>query len=182
MKSTKIESLLHAFQAAVKEPWDTTLSTQEKVWFLVYDPADQRKIDLQMGEFELIVKDAGKTWGEISLKQVFPLWMASHEYREEYFADPAALVDQLEFEFKEVIVQRIRTHLETLKPDAQSITALTGVSAVFGFCRLSDILKEATLGLQGRLLVFFPGEFSNNQYRLLDARDGWNYLARPITA
>ena len=30
-------------------------------------------------------------------------------------------------------------------------------------------------------MLFFPGEFENNNYRLLDARDGWNYLAVPIT-
>jgi hypothetical protein len=29
--------------------------------------------------------------------------------------------------------------------------------------------------------VFFPGVYENNNYRLLDARDGWNYLAVPIT-
>jgi hypothetical protein len=34
----------------------------------------------------------------------------------------------------------------------------------------------------GRLLVLFPGEYENNSYRLLDARDGWSYLAVPITA
>ena len=33
----------------------------------------------------------------------------------------------------------------------------------------------------GRLVVFFPGQFEQNNYRLLDARDGWNYLAVPIT-
>jgi hypothetical protein len=27
----------------------------------------------------------------------------------------------------------------------------------------------------------FPGQFERNNYRLLDARDGWNYLAVPIT-
>jgi len=35
--------------------------------------------------------------------------------------------------------------------------------------------------IAGRLLVFFPGEHEGNSYRLLDARDGWNYLAIPIT-
>jgi hypothetical protein len=35
--------------------------------------------------------------------------------------------------------------------------------------------------IQGRLVVFFPGEFENANYRLLDARDGWNYHAIPIT-
>jgi len=28
--------------------------------------------------------------------------------------------------------------------------------------------------------VFFPGEHEGNSYRLLDARDGWNYLAVPL--
>ena len=36
--------------------------------------------------------------------------------------------------------------------------------------------------MKGRLLVFFPGVYEQNNYRLLDARDGWNYLAFPITA
>jgi len=31
------------------------------------------------------------------------------------------------------------------------------------------------------LLVFFPGTKNDNNYRLLDARDGWNYLAQGIT-
>jgi hypothetical protein len=34
----------------------------------------------------------------------------------------------------------------------------------------------------GRLLVFFPGSRDGNVYKLLDAREGWNYLATPITA
>ena len=33
----------------------------------------------------------------------------------------------------------------------------------------------------GRLVVFFPGEYEQNNYRLLDARDGWSYMAVPIT-
>jgi hypothetical protein len=33
-------------------------------------------------------------------------------------------------------------------------------------------------------LVFFPGEHhpEHHSYRLLDARDGWNYLAVPLLA
>jgi hypothetical protein len=30
-------------------------------------------------------------------------------------------------------------------------------------------------------VIFFPGHFEHNNYRLLDARDGWNYHAVPIT-
>jgi len=54
------------------------------------------------------------------------------------------------------------------------------VSAIFGFIRLSEIVNSISNKVQGRLLVLFPGEFTNNQYRLMDARDGWDYLARPI--
>ena len=38
-----------------------------------------------------------------------------------------------------------------------------------------------TKDIRGRLALFFPGDVDNNNYRLLDARDGWNYLAIPIT-
>jgi hypothetical protein len=44
------------------------------------------------------------------------------------------------------------------------------------------VLKEVVNDIRGRLLVFFPGEYEDNNYRLMDApRDGWNYLAVPIT-
>ncbi|SPE51782.1 conserved hypothetical protein [Verrucomicrobia bacterium] len=46
---------------------------------------------------------------------------------------------------------------------------------------MSLVLKEMEQSIRGRLVLFFPGEFENNNYRLLDARDGWNYLAVPIT-
>ena len=31
-------------------------------------------------------------------------------------------------------------------------------------------------------VVFFPGDYSDNVYHLLEARAGWNYMAVPITA
>ena len=67
--------------------------------FLVYDPAEQRKIDLRMGDFESATFKAGKRWESISLKSCFPSWMSNHDYREEYFQTPQYLVDQLEAEF-----------------------------------------------------------------------------------
>lgn len=42
-------------------------------------------------------------------------------------------------------------------------------------------MKEIERDIRGRVVVFFPGEYENSNYRLLDARDGWNYLAVPIT-
>jgi hypothetical protein len=55
------------------------------------------------------------------------------------------------------------------------------VASLFGFARLSQILKLVERDVRGRLVVFFPGQFEQNNYRLLDARDGWNYMAVPIS-
>jgi hypothetical protein len=59
--------------------------------------------------------------------------------------------------------------------------AVSGVGALFGFTRVSQVLKLVEPSIRGRLVVFFPGQYEENNYRLLDARDGWNYLAVPIT-
>jgi hypothetical protein len=65
--------------------------------------------------------------------------------------------------------------------DDNTVVAVYGVACLFGFARVSMILKEVEHSIQGRLILCFPGEFENNNYRLLDARDGWTYLAVPIT-
>jgi hypothetical protein len=62
-----------------------------------------------------------------------------------------------------------------------SVVAIFGVGSLFGFAHVSQILKQLEPDILGRLVVFFPGTYDQNNYRLLDARDGWNYLAIPIT-
>ena len=75
---SKIDQLISAFESVVNEPWTSSLSGQERIWFLVYDPAEQRKVDLRLGDFETAAIKAGKKWKGISLKQCFPMWMANH--------------------------------------------------------------------------------------------------------
>jgi len=51
------------------------------------------------------------------------------------------------------------------------------------FTSYSFAAKESIAPLvKGRLVVFFPGTYENNNYRLLDGYDGWSYLAIPITS
>lgn len=178
---SKVDQLIQEFDKVVHEPWTSTLSGQERIWFLVYDPAEQRKVSLRMGEFETSTLRAGKKWQEISFKNCFPEWMSNHEYREEYFSNPEYIVDQLEAEFIPFAIQFLKDKMANIEQDNETLIALLDVSSLFGFARLSEILKNCDKDFQGRLLIFFPGEFEQNQYRLLDARDGWDYLARPIT-
>ncbi len=180
--SNLVDRLLTAVDIVLREPWATSLSGKERMWFLVYDPAEQRKINLRLGDFESVAVKAGKKWIEISFKNVFPTWMANHEYRDEYFMDPDGLVDQLEADFKNYAINHCIKELNKLGTDNNTLIALKDVSSLFGFVRLSSVLDGVANSFNGRVLVFFPGEFEKNNYRLLDARDGWSYLARPIIA
>jgi hypothetical protein len=178
---TRIDQLIEAYEKVVHEPWSSALSGQERIWFLVYNPADQRKVDLRLGDFETAAIKAGKKWKSISFKLCFPTWMANHEYKEDYFRNPEYIIDQLEAEFIPYAIQFLKNELRDIEPDQDTLIALKDVSSLFGFARLSEILKSCDKDFLGRLLIFFPGEFEQNHYRLLDARDGWDYLARPIT-
>jgi hypothetical protein len=62
------------------------------------------------------------------------------------------------------------------------VVALKGVGSLFGFLKVKEVVDNLAPMFEGRLLVFFPGSYENNNYRLLDGYDGWNYLAVPITA
>ena len=180
--ASRIDSLLYNYDKIVNEPWSVTLSGQEKVWFLVYDPVEQRRIDLRIGDFERYSKKAGKNWVEINIKSCFTEWMSKHDYKEEYFAQPSDIADQIESDFRNYVVRFLNEKLSDAGADENTVVAITQVSSLFGFLMLSDILKQITNSIKGRLLIFFPGEYENNHYRLMDARDGWSYLARPILA
>ena len=58
---------------------------------------------------------------------------------------------------------------------------LTGLGTIFGFLRVSELVETLAPMVAGRLVVFFPGSYAEGRYRLLNAYDGWNYLATPIT-
>jgi hypothetical protein len=180
--ASKIDQLLAAYETVVNEPWSGSLSGQERVWFLVYDPAEQRKVDLRIVDFETATQKAEKRWITISLKNCFPTWMANHDYKEEYFNDPETLVDQLEAEFKQYAIDFLINEMNTQSTDENTLIAIRDISSLFGFNRMSDVLNGCANYFKGRMLIFFPGEYDKNHYRLLDARDGWSYLARPITA
>ncbi|MNG27944.1 hypothetical protein D3C84_1131270 [compost metagenome] len=77
----------------------------------------------------------------------------------------------------EVLAEQIQT-----KADDKTLVALVGCGTLFGFASVSDFVKQLAEHVPGRLLVLFPGEYINNGYRLLDARDGWGYQATAITA
>jgi hypothetical protein len=57
-----------------------------------------------------------------------------------------------------------------------------GLATLFDFMRVSSLINRVEDSVRGRLLVLFPGEYAGNVYRFMDARDGFNYMAVPITS
>jgi hypothetical protein len=85
-------------------------------------------------------------------------------------------------DFRDHAAAKLRAVLEDATVDNGTIVAVHGIGKLFGFIKVSELMHVVESSIRGRLLVFFPGEYENNNYRLLDARDGWNYLAVPITS
>jgi hypothetical protein len=176
---SRLERLIDRYRTHINLPWQKNLSGVQRSILVVYDKADERRIRARIGEFEIATKEAGHGWILVDLTRGFGEWMGSHKYRESYFARPVSLPNALP-DFEKYLQDLIRDALQ--KADDNTVVAVMGVGSLFGLTRVSTIIGGVGRDVPGRLLVLFPGEFENNTYRLLDARDGWNYLAVPITA
>ncbi len=182
--ASRLARLAGVYRSYISAPWQVGLAGPQRVIFAVYDKADELKLRAQIEEFAIATREAGHSWQLIDVTNTFPEWMAAHRYRESYFDDPASLEGlgkgQIDG-FVSSLTATIKTQLEK-GADASTLTAILGVGALFGVAKVSGLVEEVAPAVLGRLLVFFPGEYADNNYRLLDARDGWNYLAVPLLA
>ena len=180
----RIEDLAGRYQSQISAPWQRNLAGAQRTIFVVHDKTDERKLRAKLGLFEIATKDAGHGWKLFDFTGTFARWMSGMDYREAYFEEPTDLASQLQPEKNELAhyaAAELRKALTADDVNADTVVAVHGVASLFGFTKVSQVIKEIEHDVRGRLVLFFPGEFENNNYRLLDARDGWNYLAVPIT-
>jgi len=176
----EIEGLIKAYERFMQLPWDRTVAGPQKVWFAIYDPPQERRLRPRIPEFEVMTKTAGHSWVLFDLTDIFANWMARHEYHEAYFEQPEDM-DLALHDFTEFVSNRIVRVLIDPDVDLNTVVAISGLASLFGLTYASAIFEKVAPSIRGRLLVFFPGQHNGPNYRLLDARDGWNYLAVPIT-
>lgn len=177
-----VEGLTKAFERFVALPWGKSVAAQQRVWFALYDPRDERRLRARIGAFEAATTRSGHAWDPCDLTDEFARWMSAQDYRESYFEAPEDLGDMALDQFAEHVVGVVVGVLDSTEADEKGVVALYGIGSLFGFVRVSRLMEMVAPRIRGRLLVFFPGEHDNGNYRLLDARDGWNYLAVPVTA
>jgi len=175
----KITTLAKRFEQHISLPWQRHLTGAEKTIFIVYPKEDERRLRAKRRLFAQAAERAGHPLVEKSLDQSYASWMRGQEYADEYYATPQDLRQKLEKEFPIAIADDLRQSLIQAGP--QAVLAVYGVGTLFGFTQVTSILRHLGGDIPGRLAIFFPGSHDQNTYRLLDARDGWGYLAVPIT-
>lgn len=178
----RVEELAVGYGQHISTPWQRTVAGAQRVIMVVYDKELERMIRARKEEFKAKTQEARHEWFELDVSGAFGEWMANDEYREAYFESPSDLQLKLDAEFGSYVAGRIREVLNQPEVNERSVVSVFGVGALFGFTRVSKVLKLVETDIKGRLVVFFPGHYEQSNYRLLDARDGWNYLAVPITA
>jgi hypothetical protein len=178
----KIDELIAAYGRHIGLPWQSSAPGASRVVMVVYPEGIEREIRARLPEFALQTTKADHTWHHIDLTGAFAAWINAHTFREQYFASPRLLDRAALTPFTAHVAGRVHAALDACHGDPTAVVAITGTGSLYGVAHVSEILRMVDHAIPGRVVVFFPGELEQNNYRLLGARDGWNYLAVAITA
>ena len=174
---SEIDDLLKRYERYVKLAWDHNLAGAQKVWFAGYSPGQERRLRLRIGAFQVATIAARHKWCLVDITDVFAEWMANHDYRDAYFEEPEFMELALA-DFSDMVAEQVRKALA--RTDEDTVVALLGLASLFGLARVAELIAKVDSEIRGRLLAFFPGQRDGANWRLLNARDGWNYHAVPI--
>lgn len=172
-----VEDLVAAFRHRLDVPWRLDEQPAGRVWMLWYGKEHERRVRGRLGEFRLAAEQAGRGWIELDLAPMFGEWVAAQPWFDGLARRPNTL-NTVIGQFEAAVADRVRTSLAACTQN--DILALTGVASLFGLIRAQTLMASVAPFVPGRLLVTFPGVHRDGIYRLLDARDGYNYLAVPI--
>ena len=178
---SRIKRLVQSYYKYISVPWRDDAAAAQRVIFCVYNENEERWLRANIDEFEIVTREASHEWAMFDLTDTFATWFASQRYAKSYFLKPHLLSTLLP-KYLAFIVSEFETFLQDNDIGADSVVAIQGVGSLFGFLKVKEVVEKLAPKVAGRLLIFFPGSYANNNYRLLDGYDGWNYLAVPITA
>ena len=177
----KIKRLLNAYAKFIAIPWKDDIAPPQRVIFCIYHEADELRLRANIDEFEIATRQENHDWLSFDLTDTFAAWMSSQKYAKSYFKKPD-LLPTLIPKYLSYIHDEFEKFLTQKGADKNTVVAVQGVGSLFGLLRVAEVVEKIAPLATGRLLVFFPGSYENNNYRLLDGYDGWNYLAIPISA
>jgi hypothetical protein len=175
----RIEELCEVYNRSISAPWMRTSSGSERVLMVVYDKDLERSLRNRVSLFIDATLAASHQSKLVDLTTWFSEWMAGQKYAEGYFTSPEDLQTLVEAEFKKYVADRLRKELEAA--DTETVVSVIGIGSLYGFLKTSELIRAVEPSIKGRMTVFFPGTKDSNNYRMLDAHDGWNYMANGIS-
>lgn len=178
---SKVDDLIKNYSQYIAVPWRSDAAAGQRVVFCVYNETDERALRVKIEEFAIATREAKHKWVLFDLTDTFAEWLTQQRYAQSYFNQPE-LLTTLYPRYLDFISSSFDTFLTNNAIDESYVVALQGVGSLFGFLKVKEVVDRLAPKVHGRLLVFFPGSYENNNYRLLDGYDGWNYLAVPITS
>ena len=178
---SKAKQLLENYRRHIEIPWQKGKSSQQRVIFCVYPEYTELRLRARLDEFEIATRQSEHGWHLFDITDAFPNWLADQKYARTYFKDPEKITTVLP-KLKNFIEKQFEAFCAEKVVGENDVVAVSGVGSLFGFLKVKEVVDLIAPLVPGRLVVFFPGSYENNNYRLLDAYDGWGYLAIPITS
>lgn len=175
---SSVSSMLNLYKDFIQTPWQKNISPEQRVIFCVYNEDEERSLRIRIDEFKYATESASHPWLQFDLTNTFAEWLSNNKYANEIFHD----TDELKIHplYLEYIKEKFHNLIEEKKAGEDHVIAVNGVASLFSLLKVKQVVAELAPLVNGRLLVFFPGRYSSNNYRLLDSYDGWGYLAIPI--
>jgi hypothetical protein len=177
---SRIDRLAHIFGKHIAVGWPASSSGAQRVIMIVYDPADERLLRRKLDLFAQGALGTNKAWTKLDLTAFPAKWLREQRYRDIYFEEPEEFQSVSEERVASAAAVEIEVGLRDSNHGPESIFAIYGVGSLYGFASVSDVLSRVEHLIKGRLVVFFPGQYRDARYRLLDARESWDYHAVPI--
>ena len=177
----RTKRLLISYTKFIGVPWRDDAAAAQRVIFCVYNENEELRLRARIDEFEIATRDAGHEWCLFDLTNTFAEWLSDQRYAESYFQKPSLLSTLLP-KYLVYIADQFSGLIQQNNVGSNSVVAVKGVGSLFGLLKVKTVVDKLAPLVKGRLVVFFPGTFENNNYRLLDGYDGWNYLAIAVTA
>jgi hypothetical protein len=176
---SRIKRLIQSYGKFIAIPWRDVAPAQ-RVVFCVYGEQDELRVRARIQEMELVTKEHGHRWALFDVTNTFAEWLTGQRYAKSYFEKPRLLRPLLP-KYLDFVVQTFRYEMSHKYSDENAVVALMGIGSLFGLIKVKELVDRLAPLVKGKLLILFPGSYDNNNYRLLDGYDGWNYLAIPIT-
>ena len=175
----RIEELCEVYSRSISAPWMRTSSGSERVLMVVYDKDLERSLRNRVNLFQEATSSSNHPSKLVDVTTWFAEWMAGQKYAEGYFESPEDIHTLTEAEFKGYVASRLRKDLEAAGAD--EVVGVIGIGSLYGFLKTSELIRAVEPSIKGRMVIYFPGTKDGNNYRMLDAHDGWNYMANGIS-